>query len=137
MKQKSLVGVWFVLLLALIVIDQLVKNLAQRSIQILYNDAFAFSLRVPLVPLLLMYLIYGVVIIVILRYVHKNFSRLSSFALFGWTLIIAGGLSNIGERIILGSVRDFIPLLGGTLNLADLFIIAGIVVVIIGSWRKR
>jgi lipoprotein signal peptidase len=134
MKQKSLVGVWFVLLLALIVIDQLVKNLAQRSIQILYNDAFAFSLRVPL---LLMYLIYGVVIIVILRYVHKNFSRLSSFALFGWTLIIAGGLSNIGERIILGSVRDFIPLLGGTLNLADLFIIAGIVVVIIGSWRKR
>src|SRR5262245_36104326 len=132
-KQKfynTTVGLWIALLLALVVIDQIVKNLAQRSIKILYNNAFAFSLPVPL---LLMYLVYGAVLVVIVHYVYKNFSRLSSFALFGWMLILAGGLSNIGERIILGSVRDFIPLLGGTLNLADLFIIAGIFVVILSS----
>jgi lipoprotein signal peptidase len=132
--QISNLGVWIALLLALIVIDQLVKNLAQSSIQILYNEAFAFSLRVPII---LMYVVYGTVIIAISHYVNKNFSRLTSFALFGWTLILAGGLSNVGERIILGSVRDFIPLLGGTLNLADLFIIAGIIVVIISSRFKK
>ena len=55
-------------------------------------------------------------------------------AYFAWMLIFAGAASNIGERILLGYVRDFIYITfykwTGVYNAADFYILIGIVILL-------
>ncbi len=119
---------WFLSALGLIIIDQFSKWLASHlGWSIFFNDNFAFSLPVPIV---LMYIIYFFILAGISIYIFRTSSRFSRLQKIAWTLVYAGGLSNIGERIILGSVRDFIPIANGMLNVADLFILAGLMMVV-------
>lgn len=47
-----------------------------------------------------------------------------------WTLVFAGAISNVTERVVLGYVRDFIFIFGGILNLADLYILGGVFILL-------
>jgi len=50
------------------------------------------------------------------------------FINFAFTLILAGAIANLVDRLYLGYVRDFISLnLGFTFNFADAFIVAGLI----------
>ena len=124
---RSILGKGVFLLLGLILIDLISKIFPKCIFQ---NNNFAFSLPVPIV---LMYLIYALVLFFMGRHIWKNFKTFSLKELTAWNLIFAGALSNIGERIILGYVRDWIYIYNGIFNLADGYIIAGIVILIFTS----
>lgn len=70
-------------------------------------------------------------------------SGLTAPTVVGFSLVIGGGIANIFDRIYYGSVTDFLYIdLGfvhtGVFNLADMSIVAGILVVMIYSLvRKR
>ena len=119
---------------ALIIIDQLIKHFVSH---IFLNNRFAFSLPVPSA---LMYVIYFAVLAGILIYIVKNYKNFTGWIWFAWILILAGAVSNIGERIILGSVRDFIYITvfnwTGIYNLADGYIIVGIVLLLFGHTKN-
>jgi lipoprotein signal peptidase len=120
---------WFGITSALIVIDQLSKWAAVHlGWSIFYNDKFAFSL--PL-PLWVMYLIYAAVLVAITLYVRSAWQRFNHQHKVAWCFVYAGGLSNVVERIFKGSVIDFIPIFNGMLNLADFFIITGLILMLI------
>jgi signal peptidase II len=78
-----------------------------------------------------MYLIYAVVLFFALKYFFKNYFTFSRAVLFSWLLIFAGALSNLGERIYLGYVRDFIYVWSGVLNFADFYIILGVLILLL------
>lgn len=127
-ERKYSFGFWFGVGTILIAIEQLTKFLAQHYSQpIFFNNNFAFSLPVPVV---LMYIIYAAVLVAVLRIILKDWNRFTSIVKLGWTLVLAGGLSNIVERIILGHVRDFIYIANGVFNLADFFIIIGLLIIV-------
>ena len=115
----------------LIAIDQIAKYLISRQF---YNSAFAFSLPVPIT---LIYLIYVLVLFGIVYYLVKNYRRLLFMHQLAWLMILAGAASNIGERILLGYVRDFIYITFyhwvGIYNLADGYIIIGILILFLPS----
>ena len=115
----------------LVVIDQLSKYLAHNIFQ---NPVFAFSL--PL-PVWLIYVIYLLVVAGMVYYLLNNYQSLTVSAKAAWVFIFAGAASNIGERIVLGYVRDFIYITfykwTGVYNLADGYIIVGIILLIIKS----
>ncbi len=115
----------------LIFVDQIAKHLASKTF---HNSAFAFSLPIPVGPI---YIIYAVVVAGMAYYVFKNYKNFSIKAKVAWILIFAGAMSNIGERIFLGYVRDFIYISfvrwTGVYNLADGYIILGIVLLLIKS----
>ncbi|MCL5666364.1 MAG: signal peptidase II [Patescibacteria group bacterium] len=126
---------------ALVLIDQLVKHFAFSSgfgnflnvwppairKYLFFNSQFAFSL--PLPPWL-MYLLYAIILFFMGAYVKKKMDFFSRPEAAAWTLIFAGAVSNIAERILSGHVRDFIYLFSGIFNLADFYIILGIVVLL-------
>ena len=56
-----------------------------------------------------MYLIYAVVLLGMSLYLFKTWNRFVNIQKLAWAFVYAGGISNIVERIILGHVRDFIP----------------------------
>ncbi len=92
-----------------------------------FNDRFAFSLPVPVV---FMYGIYFFVLAAIAAYLKFQWGALTRLSRFAWALIVAGAVSNIGERLLLGSVRDYIRLSTGIFNLADGYILMGMFILL-------
>ena len=73
-------------------------------------------------------------------YGYKQFQ--AGHTIIGELLVIAGSLSNIFDRILYGGVIDFIALSWGKLswpvfNLADVFIVAGVFIIMIGVWAEN
>jgi lipoprotein signal peptidase len=122
---------WLPLTILFILIDQLTKMAAsQLGWSIFLNDQFAFSLPVP--PII-MYSIYFCVLVGMSWYVRSTWQSFNTTQTLAWAFVYAGGLSNIGERIVLGHVRDFIPISTGTLNVADFFILIGLVLLLVSN----
>jgi lipoprotein signal peptidase len=120
--------------LVLIAMDQASKYLSAVHGRIFRNYLFAFSLPVPW---WLMYLFYAGILATIAWYVlrrHRAFSGRESFA---WTLVLAGSISNISERLFTGYVKDFIYLFTGVFNLADFYIILGIILLLLIRSGRR
>lgn len=130
---SSIVFCFFVALL--IIIDLVSKSLVFRICPHLWqlkvglglhcyiNRYFAFGLPVRQD---LMYAIYFFVITIALWGCFKK-KTWSNGELLSAGFIISGALANIAERIFQGGVRDFIYIYGGVFNLADVYIIIGIV----------
>ncbi len=94
------------------------------------------------IPKLILLIIFPIVILVgvsIYTYMDKKLDNLS---LVGFSLIIGGGVANIFDRIVYGSVTDFLYInLGsflktGIFNIADLSVTTGIILIIIASFKK-
>jgi signal peptidase II len=67
--------------------------------------------------------------------------RWRGWAAFGLALFVAGGLSNWVDRVLHGSVIDFINIGVGTLrtgvfNVADVAIMAGVAIVLVSEFRR-
>ena len=91
---------------------------------------------------LILLIIFPIVVLVavsIYTYVDKKLDNLS---LVGFSLIIGGGVANIFDRIVYGSVTDFLYInLGSFLktvifNIADLSVTTGIILILIASFKK-
>ena len=128
----------------LIFLDQLTKWLAFRFepfglTGILYlahfkNENFAFSF---ILPITVMYALYFVGLLNILLYLWKKSEDLSNLEKLAWLFVISGAFSNVGERIITGHVKDFVGILNGVFNLADGYILAGIILLLIANFKLK
>ena len=75
----------------------------------------------------------------VLMAARYKWSRLAGI---GLVMFLAGGLSNLADRIAMGSVIDFLnigigPVRTGIFNIADVAIMAGIGLLMIDYWRRR
>ena len=88
-----------------------------------------------------MYGIYFVVLSASIAWAKKHWRQETNLFKLAWVLIFAGAFANVGERIILGYVRDFIYISffrwTGVYNLADGMIITGIILQIILSQKRK
>ena len=121
----------FVFLFVLLVILDLVsKHFAEGVFR---NYDFAFSLRVNSA---LMFVLYFLGIGYIFWQMLKTWNLQSIKKTFPWFLLLTGAVLNVGERIILGYVRDWIYVQNGIFNLADAYIILGVIGSILISNKK-
>lgn len=78
----------------------------------------------------------------VLRYVIKDKS-LDKLSLFAFSSIIGGGIANVFDRIVYGSVTDFFFIdLGGVFktgifNIADLSVTTGMIILVLMSFKKK
>lgn len=97
------------------------------SLLIFPNYNFAFSLKLPVA---LIYLTYALLLVFLLIWFYRLKSK-NMLLWIGLVFVLAGAFSNIGDRIYLGYVRDFIYVFWGNIfNLADLYILAGIILLV-------
>jgi len=70
-------------------------------------------------------------------FVKRSFKE-NIYVDIGWLLVSIGGLSNIYEWAIYGCVRDYLNFLNlFKFNVADFLISTGIILVVIGIWKKK
>ena len=96
----------------------------------------------PTIKLIVLLILPIVVLGFVLRYVFKDKS-LDKLSLIGFSCIIGGGLANIYDRILYGSVTDFLHIdLGGVFrtgifNMADLSVTTGMIMIVTASFIYR
>ena len=94
------------------------------------------------IPKLILLIIFPIVVLVAVSIYTFIDKKLDNLSLVGFSLIIGGGVANIFDRIVYGSVTDFLYInLGGILktgifNIADLSVTTGMILILIASFKK-
>ena len=94
------------------------------------------------IPKLILLIIFPIVVLVAVSIYTYMDNKLDNLSLVGFSLIIGGGVANIFDRIVYGSVTDFLYInLGGFLktgifNIADLSVTTGMILILIASFKK-
>jgi signal peptidase II len=87
------------------------------------NPSFSLGLATTTRPLMLLAMAAGIALVTAygVRAARRS-------ALPGWipALVIAGALSNLLDRLLLGAVRDYLAIGHLVINLADLAVVAGV-----------
>lgn len=93
------------------------------------------------IPKLILLIIFPIVVLVAVSIYTYMDKKLDNLSLVGFSLIIGGGVANIFDRVVYGSVTDFLYVnLGffktGIFNIADLSVTTGIILILIASFKK-
>ncbi|PIY09817.1 MAG: signal peptidase II [Flavobacteriaceae bacterium CG_4_10_14_3_um_filter_33_47] len=96
----------------------------------------------PLLKLILLLILPIAVLGFVTVHIFKDKS-LDNLSIFAFASIIGGGIANVYDRIVYGSVTDFFHIdLGGVFrtgifNLADLSVTTGMIILLLVSFRKK
>ena len=96
--------------------------------------------EIPRVFLLIILPVVVLISITIYTYIDKTLDKIS---IIGFSLIIGGGVANIFDRIVYGSVTDFLYInfggifKTGIFNIADLSVTTGMILILISSFKRR
>ena len=94
------------------------------------------------IPKLILLIIFPILVLVAVSIYTFVDKKLDNLSLVGFSLIIGGGIANIFDRIVYGSVTDFLYInLGGFLktgifNIADFSVTTGMILILIASFKK-
>ena len=116
---------------------ELIKNFL--NITYVRNNGVAFSMlpnNKYLVLFISLFIILGMI-----YYIYKN-NIISKLDKVSYALILGGAISNFIDRLVHGYVIDFIDIKIFTynypiFNLADTFIVCGVILLIISMWRCK
>lgn len=82
------------------------------------------------------------IIIALIIYMYNNKNSSSKFERLGYSLVLGGALGNLFDRLVYGYVIDFIDIYifnydYPIFNLADTFIVIGVIILFISMWRDK
>lgn len=103
----------------------------------LANPGIAFSLPFPnwLLVLITPIIILGLVLWSIKAWSKNHVSHITYH--ISLILIISGALSNFIDRILFSATIDYLLVFTGVINLADVMIVVGAGMMIVGGFRRR
>jgi signal peptidase II len=96
----------------------------------------------PTLRIILLLILPILVLGFVLRYILKD-KTLDNWSLFAFSSIIGGGIANVFDRIVYGSVTDFFyikltdVLRTGIFNMADLSVTTGMIILVIVGFKKK
>jgi signal peptidase II len=160
MTRQNKYILFFVVLFLGIGLDQITKYIATQTLVgagriRIVGDLFAFTYAEndgaflslgsnwnPTVRLLVLTVIPGLLLVSLLLYMLFS-DRVNKTEIWAFSLIAAGGIGNIIDRILAGRVVDFMHMdfwgitQTGVFNVADLYIMVGIGVYIVAYFRGQ
>ncbi|MBR1679244.1 MAG: signal peptidase II [Bacilli bacterium] len=144
MKKREVLGILFLLLLdqgSKFFVENYVRNFTVIpnffEIHLTYNTGAAWSLLSNQVLFLSILSILALIVLTVLKQGMKE----SKLKVMSFTLIYAGILGNLGDRMIFHHVKDFLKfnIFGyeyPVFNLADIFIVVGGILLTILFWKE-
>ena len=146
---KKIIGLSSVFLIIDIIIKIVIKNLlvVNESIKVINNFFYityvkntgaAWSILSGKQLFLIIFSIIVIIMLVIYLFKKKEYNK---FEIIGYSLLLAGAIGNLIDRIVYGYVIDYLnfyifnynfPIF----NIADCCIVIGIMLLFIDTWRK-
>ena len=96
----------------------------------------------PTLKLILLLILPVIVLGIVLRHILKD-KTLDNWSLFAFASIIGGGVANVYDRIVYGSVTDFFHIdfggifRTGIFNMADLSVTTGMIILVFMNFKKK
>ena len=96
----------------------------------------------PFIKTIFLLILPIIILICIMIYVYRD-KEIDKISLIGFCFIIGGGIANIYDRILYGSVTDFLFIdLGGIFktgifNIADLSVTTGMILILLMSFKSK
>jgi signal peptidase II len=96
----------------------------------------------PFIKTIFLLILPIIILICIMIYVYRD-KEIDKISLIGFCFIIGGGIANIYDRIMYGSVTDFLFIdLGGIFktgifNIADLSVTTGMILILLMSFKNK
>ncbi len=129
-----------------LVLDQILKKIAQNNnsdsfylikniIGWEYFENYGIAFSLPMPKLLLITLI-PLIIVSLFIFLLKTKKKKFLFA-FSVSLIIAGAISNLIDRVFFGFVIDYFRVFTSVINIADIMIIVGGLILIVQGLKKK
>ncbi len=131
----------------LLIIDQSLKFFAHTNQSFSYylikpylgweylaNPGIAFSLPIPNT---LVILITPIIIVTLIFFLKNKYRKNNIVFSLGLTLIISGAVSNFIDRVLFEITIDYIRIYTSVINLADLLIITGTILLILSEKKKN
>ena len=123
-------------ILILIMIDQVIKGVIlnndieiSSNIKIEYIQNFGGAFGIGGNSTVFFILVNTVVLGIIIKFIYSQRDRVDRKTLLSFTLILAGGFSNLIDRIVWGYVVDYIEITNyfkfPVFNIADIYIVVG------------
>jgi len=136
MKKNSYLY-FFILSAIFILIDQLIKLLIIRIYPeiIIANEKIFFDIIYNGSELLMAFALIAFFIFVIREF--KSEKSMNYKSITALSLIFSGGLSNLIDRLERGAVIDYLNLYFWRINLADIYILAGIIIYLIMIFKNQ
>lgn len=83
-----------------------------------------------------------IIISFLIWYIYINSKNNNKFEKIGYALVLGGALGNLFDRLVYGYVIDFIDIYifnydYPIFNLADTFIVIGVIILFISMWRDK
>lgn len=98
------------------------------------NYGIAFSLPFPNTLLIIL---TPIIILVLFFFLAKQ-KKPALFVILGISMIIAGAISNLIDRILFSSTTDYLRLFTGVINIADIIIVSGAGLLLLDEfWKKK
>lgn len=131
---KKSLGLYFILAAAVLILDQILKYLIKEYFGsiVIINERIIFGFNVPYSSAIILFF----VLLFLWFSIRELKKERPFFFLLGLSFIFGGGLSNFVDRILFVGVIDFIDLRFWTLNLADIFIFTGLIILVIYYLRQ-
>lgn len=116
---------YFIITLILIFLDQMVKFIVTKYFQFSKNYGAIFGILQNRLTLIILLSFFA---IGFLLYYTK---KVKSYDVYGLSLVLAGIISNLIDRLVYGYVIDYIKILTWpSFNLADIFLVSGVIFLI-------
>jgi signal peptidase II len=118
---KKYLGTFIILL----IVDQLIK-----FVLIIFFPEQVFKNLVGIFNIgnIFYIILFTILMVIVLLFLFNN---KKDIYVFPFQFILAGAFSNLLDKVFRGYVIDFIPVFNGYLNLADLFIIFGLLIILL------
>jgi signal peptidase II len=145
MKNKTLFLVSIALSGVFLFLDQLLKYIARtfpdNSVYLIkswlgweyyVNKGIAFSLPFPQ---MLLIMITPAILLWLFFVIYKK-KKKNTYTIFGLCLVLSGAISNLIDRIFFHATIDYIRILTSVMNLADIMIVVGVLLIFYKDKKK-
>ena len=144
MKTNSRLTIYLLISGFFLLLDQALKYLARTNSDFSFylwknwfgweymgNTGVAFSLPMPNIVLLI------ITPLVLLGVSYFLVSRKKKSNIFGGLLFLLGAVSNYIDRVLFSVTIDYLRIVTGVINLADVMIVVGVVVLFLDEYKKK
>jgi len=137
---------FFLLAIAVFIIDHFFKTMALQGkcfifcFNAVFNTGAAFSLLEGFSWARLLLIIVVIIVLILVTFAYFRFVKNSNLLRWALSLIFAGTVSNMLDRMVWGYVVDYIPFFGVnglTFNIADLANTVGAILLIVFLLKKK
>lgn len=139
MKKNKIIKLILIITICLIIIDQISKIVIQYKyenpvgdiigIELVKNPGVAFGLNSGNTKNIIL---TSIILMIVVNFIRTQKNKIDNKTAIAISMILAGGISNLLDRIIKGGVVDFIKVkYFAIFNIADCYIVVGWILLVI------